>query len=85
MTKTCFNKTTGTFEIAWPERVARHDIVYEAPPSDPMQYGMPLGNGDIGALVWCDDRKIFIAFNKCDLWDDAAFGPFRNWKPEQEE
>ena len=29
MTKTCFNKTTGTFEIAWPERVARHDIVYE--------------------------------------------------------
>ncbi len=85
MTKTCFNKANGTFDIAWPGRVARHDIVYKAPPSDPMQYGMPIGNGDIGALVWCDDRKIFIAFNKCDLWDDAPFGTFQNWKPEQEE
>lgn len=50
-----------------------------------MQYGMPIGNGDIGALVWCDDRRIIIAFNKCDLWEDAAFGAFCNWKPEQEE
>ena len=85
MRKTSFNKVKGDFEIAWPGRVARHDIVYGAPPADPMQYGMPIGNGDIGALIWCDDRRIFIAFNKCDLWDDAEFGPFENWKEEEEE
>ena len=85
MLKTCFNRTKGDFEIAWPGKVARHDLVYKAPPADPMQYGMPLGNGDIGALVWCEDRKLIIAVNKCDLWDDAPFGPFTNWSREQDE
>ena len=85
MMKTCFNRTKGDFEIAWPGKVARHDLVYKAPPADPMQYGMPLGNGDIGALVWCEDRKLIIAVNKCDLWDDASFGPFYNWSKSQEE
>lgn len=83
--KTSFNRQIHDFEISWPERVARHDLVYLAPPADPLQYGLPIGNGDIGALIWCDDRKLFIAFNKCDLWEDAAFGPFGNWRPEEEE
>lgn len=83
--KTSYNKNIGEFDIAWPGRVSRHDIVYKAPPSDPMQYGMPIGNGDIGALVWCDDRRIIIAVNKCDLWDDAKFGPFHNWNTKEEE
>lgn len=85
MVKTSYNKNKHDFDIAWPGRVARHDLVYLSPPSDPMQYGMPVGNGDIGALVWCDERRIIIAFNKCDLWDDAAFGSFHNWKREEEE
>ncbi len=33
--------------------------------------GLPIGNGDLGALVWCEPRKLCIAFNKCDLWDDS--------------
>ncbi len=76
MITTNFNKSAGDFDISWPEKVSRHDLVYKAPPTDPMQYGMPLGNGDIGALLWCDDRKIYIAFNKCDLWDDGPEGVF---------
>ena len=83
--ETCYNRSTNDFDIAWPERVSRHDVVYLSPPSDPMQYGMPIGNGDIGALVWCDDRRIIIAFNKCDLWDDASFTEFKNWERSQEE
>ena len=83
--KTSYSRLSNDFEIAWPQRVSRHDLVYLAPPSDPLQYGMPIGNGDLGALIWCDDRRIYIAFNKCDLWDDAAFGPFLNWKEEEEE
>jgi hypothetical protein len=47
--------------------------------------GMPIGNGDIGTLCWCEDSKIILALNKCDLWDDARFGRFHNWKAEEEE
>lgn len=85
MKKTCYNRQSGAFEVKWPEKVSRHDLVYKAPPADPMQYGMPLGNGDLGALVWCEDRKIVIAVNKCDLWDDASFGTFMNWAKGEEE
>jgi len=77
MVRTSYFPQKGDFDIAWPGRVARHDLVYHAPPSDPMQYGMPIGNGDIGALLWCDDRKIIIAVNKCDLWDDSPYEEIR--------
>ena len=72
MITTNFNKNLGDFDIAWPQRVSRHDLVYKAPPTDPMQYGMPIGNGDIGAILWCDDRKLYLALNKSDLFDDDA-------------
>jgi hypothetical protein len=68
----------------WPGRVARHDLVYETPPLDPMQ-GMPLGNGDVGALCWCDGSQLIVALNKCDLWDDAGPEQFHNWNRDEEE
>jgi len=64
----CFE--TGTWRVKWPERVSQHDIVCLSPPLDPMQ-GLPLGNGDLGALVWCEPRRLVLAVNKCDLWDDS--------------
>lgn len=67
--KSTFSPTTGEWNIGWPGRVSRHDVVYLTPPGDPTQ-GMPLGNGDTGALIWCEDSRLMIAFNKCDLWDD---------------
>ena len=79
-----FDPRAGLWQIGWPGRVSKHDVVYLSPPSDPMQ-GMPIGNGDIGALCWCEDSKIILAVNKCDLWDDAKFGRFHNWKAEEEE
>jgi hypothetical protein len=47
--------------------------------------GIPLGNGDIGVLFWCEDSKIIAAVNKSDLWDDASIGPFHNWSPGEED
>ena len=73
--ESAFNINTGEWEIAWPERVSRHDVVYLSPPMDPMQ-GLPLGNGDLGALCWCEPSRLMFQLNKCDLWDDADFGPF---------
>ena len=82
--KSAFNIQTGEWEINWPGRVARHDLVYRTPPLDPLQ-GMALGNGDLGALVWCEPSRIVIVLNKCDLWDDAKSARFHNWDPAEEE
>ena len=79
-----YNPKAFDWDIAWPGRVSQYDLVYKSPPIDPMQ-GIPLGNGDVGALVWCDDSKIMIVVNKCDLWDDAKRDSLDNWKNEKDE
>jgi len=79
---TAFNPKTFQWDIEWPGRVSQYDLVYKSPPIDPMQ-GIPLGNGDVAALVWCEDSKIIIVVNKCDLWDDAKPDKINNWKNEK--
>ena len=82
--RSAFDPKTATWDVAWPGRVAKHDLVYLTPPGDPMQ-GVPLGNGDVGVLCWCEGSKMIFALNKCDLWDDAPFGRFHNWKADEED
>ena len=79
-----FDPKAAEWKIKWSGRVSKHDLVYLSPPGDPMQ-GMPIGNGDVGVLCWCEASKIIMVVNKCDLWDDAEFGRFHNWKAEEEE
>ncbi len=73
-----FNPKTFSWNIDWPGRISRYDLVYLSPPVDPMQ-GIPLGNGDVSALVWCESSKIIIVLNKCDLWDDSQTGKPEVW------
>lgn len=82
--KSAFNPVDGKWAIAWPECVSRHDLVYQTPPADPLQ-GIPLGNGDVGALIWFDEHRLIMAVNKCDLWEDSESGRFHNWHPDEEE
>ncbi len=82
--QSAFNPKTATWDIAWPGRVSQYDLVYLSPPVDPMQ-GIPLGNGEVGVLFWCEDSKIIAVVNKSDLWDDAKFGPFHNWDGAEED
>jgi len=82
--QTAFDPKTAEWKINWPGRVAQYDLVYLSPPVDPLQ-GIPLGNGEVGVLLWCEDSKIIAAVNKSDLWDDASFGPFHNWSREEED
>ena len=85
MARSAFDPETLQWRLAWPGRVARHDLVYSSPPADPTQ-GVPLGNGDIGVLVWCDSSQLIMVVNKCDLFDDPAPQDLlKNWSPEQEE
>ena len=79
-----FNPDTGEWNIAWPGKISQYDLVYKSPPIDPFQ-GIPLGNGDAGVLIWCEESRIIAAVNKCDLWDDAAFESFHNWDAKEED
>jgi hypothetical protein len=79
-----FNVQTGEWTIEWPGRVAQHDVVYLSPPDDPLQ-GLPIGNGDIGVLAWCEGSRLIMAVNKCDLWDAAPFTRFHNWAADEED
>ena len=63
------------WQIAWPERLSQHDVVYLSPPDDP-SLGLPIGNGDLGALLWSTSNELVVALNKCDTWDDGPAGPF---------
>ena len=80
--QSAFDPKSAKWEIAWPGRVSQYDLVYLSPPIDPMQ-GIPLGNGDVAALVWCEDSKIIVVINKSDLWDDAKPDETNNWKNEK--
>jgi len=82
--QSAFDPQTAGWNIAWPGRVSQYDLVYLSPPVDPMQ-GIPLGNGDVGVLFWCEDSKIIAVVNKSDLWDDAPSGTFRNWSRKEED
>jgi hypothetical protein len=82
--RSAFNPKSAEWEIVWPGRVSQYNLAYLSPPVDPMQ-GIPLGNGEVGVLFWCEDSKIIAAVNKSNLWDDAAFGPFHNWSGKEED
>lgn len=84
VSRSAFNAESGQWNISWPGKLSQYDLVYQSPPKDPLQ-GIPLGNGEVGVLIWCEDSRIIAAVNKSDLWDDAAFGHFRNWHKEEED
>lgn len=52
------------------EMLPRHDVVFRSPVCDPT-YGMPLGNGDLGTLLWISEEELHLQINKTDLWDDT--------------
>ena len=66
---TAFNPKTRTWQRQFPESLAQHDLVYQSPPEDALQ-GLPLGNGDLGLLLWTEGSRLVAAINKVDLFDD---------------
>lgn len=52
--RSTFDPGTASWNIDWPGRISQYDLVYLSPPIDPLQ-GIPLGNGDVGVLFWCED------------------------------
>ena len=65
------------FRVA-PSYMTRHDIVYQSPMQLEAE-GFPLGNGNMGGLIWTHDNGIELQINKNDVWsgpeDGKAGGP----------
>lgn len=76
--ESAFNPKTSEWQIGWPGKINQYDLVYNSPPLDALQ-GIPLGNGEVGALIWCEGSKIIIVINKSDLWDDSRTGNPDSW------
>jgi len=50
------------------EYLRQHDLIYEAAPVE-WSCGIPLANGDIGALIWGDGNPLKITLDKYDAWE----------------
>jgi len=55
--------------------LSHHDVVFNAPVCDPA-YGLPIGNGSTGCLLWLSPERLHIQLNHTDLVDDVACGDF---------
>lgn len=82
--ESAYSPGEARWQVGWPGRLSQHDVVYLSPPEDPM-LGLPIGNGDLGALLWTNDSQLILAINKCDTWDDNEPRPFKGWGANEEE
>jgi hypothetical protein len=53
-------------ELPMDSYLAQHDLICEVPPRE-WEEGIPLGNGDMGALVWGDGDPLRITLDKYDV------------------
>lgn len=51
-----------------PSYLSKHDIVYKTPAYEGFE-GFPLGNGDLGGMVWNNNCGLEVQINKNDLFD----------------
>jgi alpha-L-fucosidase 2 len=50
--------------------LSKHDIVYQTPSYEGFE-GFPLGNGDLGGMIWNTKNGIEVQINKNDLFDQS--------------
>ncbi len=74
----------GLIKVDYEKYLSQHDIVYLSPAGGGYE-GLPIGNGDLAAMVWTPPQGILCHINKSDLWDDAPKGHFKHWGKKWEE
>jgi len=65
--------------VDWDAYLSKHDVVFLSPTADGFE-GFPIGNGDLGAMVWTPPDRIQMQINKVNTWDDAPEGSFAPWE-----
>jgi hypothetical protein len=63
-----------------------HDIRYLSP-AEEGRFGLPVGNGDLTAMLWTPPGRLRLAINKSNTYDDAPELPVSDWhwSPAMEE
>ena len=60
---------TPLFEVK-PSYLSKHDIVYKTPAYEGFE-GFPVGNGDLGGMIWSHKNGVEVQINKNDLFDQS--------------
>ena len=66
-------KDCGAFSVNHLDYLSQHDIVYLDPDYNGFN-GFPLGNGDLGGMIWCNEDGLQLQLNKIDLYDRPKDG-----------
>jgi len=78
MGRECISFSGKGLDVDMAAFLSQHDVLYLTPGTEGYE-GLPLGNGDLGAMAWTPADRIHFQINKCDTWDDAPDGPFGAW------
>ena len=55
------------------DMISHHDVVFRSPVCEPT-YGLPIGDGSTGCLLWLTEDALHIQINNTDLVDDLSQG-----------
>ncbi|WP_211192443.1 glycosyl hydrolase family 95 catalytic domain-containing protein [Actinoplanes sp. TBRC 11911] len=70
-TDAAFNTATGTLDVDRGSYLSKHDVVYNAPQSNPSD-GLTVGTGRTGAMVW-NDNGLTMQVSNPDLAEQSAY------------
>ncbi len=70
-TDEAFNEGTGTLDVNYAGYLSKHDIVYNSPQTNP-SYGLTVGNGKTGAMVW-SQNGLTAQVSNVDLSEQSAY------------
>ncbi|MFF4622734.1 DUF5703 domain-containing protein [Nonomuraea jabiensis] len=66
-----FDQSTGALDVDYAGYLSKHDIVHNRPNTNPL-YGMTVGNGRTGAMVW-SQNGLTMQTSGVDLSQQSAF------------
>jgi hypothetical protein len=66
-----FDPTTGVLDVDRATYLSKHDLVFNTPVTDPLQ-AMMVGNGRMGAMVWCQNG-LTLQISGVDTSQQTAF------------
>jgi hypothetical protein len=68
-----FDPARGALNVDYAGYFSKHDIVYNKANVNPL-YGLPVGNGRVGALVWSANNGLTMQVSGVDTSQQTAFG-----------
>jgi len=52
-------------------RVCQHDLLFDFVPDSYFE-GVPLGNGELGAMLWFEEDRMVLSLDRADIWEHRA-------------